>query len=52
MLKRWADEDLDQAALRPVAASLLTDLMKIDQMRQSNVNFLSSLDYLALQRQK
>ena len=32
--------------------SLLTDLMKIDQMRQSNVNFLSSLDYLALQRQK
>ena len=52
MLKRWADEDLDQAALLPVAASLLIDLMKIDQMRQSNVNFLSSLDYLALQRQK
>lgn len=52
LLKEWARSDLQKNDKRHDCAQLLNDLIQIDKMRQSNVSFLNSLDYLALKWQK
>ena len=51
MLKKWGEKDLEKGDCQE-AANFLADLMRVDQMRQSNVGFLNNLDYLALKWQQ
>ncbi|RMC40915.1 DNA polymerase III subunit delta [Lactobacillus sp. ESL0233] len=48
LLKDLAQKDIDSGNLQS-GGKMLKDLLKIDQMRCSNVNFRNLLDYLALQ---
>ncbi|MDN5955261.1 MAG: DNA polymerase III subunit delta [Lactobacillus sp.] len=47
-LKLLAEHDLTDSLKMSIAARMLDNLVEIDKMRLSNVNFLNSLDYLAL----
>lgn len=47
-LKLLAEHDLSDSLKLNIAARLLDNLVEIDKMRLSNVNFRNSLDYLAL----
>lgn len=47
-LKLLAEHDLADAHKMQLAARMLNNLVEIDKMRLSNVNFRNSLDYLAL----
>lgn len=51
LLKKWGKKDLEKGDYQE-AADFLADLMRVDQMRQSNVGFLNNLDYLALKWQQ
>lgn len=51
LLKKWAERDLENGELT-LAAAILSDLLTVDQMRQSNVSVLNCLDFLALKWQK
>lgn len=47
-LKLLAEHDLSDSLKLNIAARMLDNLVEIDKMRLSNVNFRNSLDYLAL----
>ncbi|AFR21410.1 DNA polymerase III subunit delta [Lactobacillus helveticus] len=47
-LKLLAEHDLTDSLKMSIAARMLDNLVEIDKMRLSNVNFRNSLDYLAL----
>ncbi len=47
-LKLLAEHDLSDSFKLNIAARILDNLVEIDKMRLSNVNFRNSLDYLAL----
>ncbi|NRO30213.1 DNA polymerase III subunit gamma/tau [Lactobacillus helveticus] len=47
-LKLLAEHDLTDSLKMSIAAGMLDNLVEIDKMRLSNVNFHNSLDYLAL----
>lgn len=47
-LKLSAEHDLSDSLKLNIAARMLDNLVEIDKMRLSNVNFRNSLDYLAL----
>ena len=47
-LKLLAEHDLSDSLKQNIAARMLDNLVEIDKMRLSNVNFRNSLDYLAL----
>lgn len=47
-LKLLAEHDLSDSLKLNIAARMLDNLVEIDKMRLSNVNFCNSLDYLAL----
>ena len=47
-LKLLAEHDLTDSLKMSIAARMLDNLVEIDKMRLSNVNFRKSLDYLAL----
>ena len=47
-LKLLAEHDLSDSFKLNIAARMLDNLVEIDKMRLSNVNFRNSLDYLAL----
>lgn len=51
LLKKWGEKDLEKGDCQE-AANFLADLMRVDQMWQSNVGFLNNLDYLALKWQQ
>ncbi|MBW7986825.1 DNA polymerase III subunit delta [Lactobacillus helveticus] len=47
-LKLLAEHDLTDSLKMSIAARMLDNLVEVDKMRLSNVNFRNSLDYLAL----